>query len=106
MNSPTPTDTLSERLERRMGKRVECGDYRVCAAHDLAPVFERVFGVETKALARDGEFLATLRRLGLGLKDSDGWKVLRRGLFGRERGRGRIVRSNRDEKFKYSALNE
>lgn len=31
-------ETLNERLNRRMKKRVDSGDYRVCAAHDVAPI--------------------------------------------------------------------
>ncbi|WEW57179.1 hypothetical protein PRK78_002641 [Emydomyces testavorans] len=63
--------TLDERLNRRMKKRVESGDFRVCAAHDLAPVFEKMFGINPKKLAKNVQF-ANLRSLrGLRLKDGD-----------------------------------
>ncbi|KAF2221930.1 hypothetical protein BDZ85DRAFT_264624 [Elsinoe ampelina] len=52
--------TLEERLERRMKKRVESSDYRVCAAHDLAPVFETAFEVKEKDLARNERFVELL----------------------------------------------
>jgi hypothetical protein len=35
-------EILNERLERRMKKRVKNVDYRACAAHDVAPILERV----------------------------------------------------------------
>ncbi len=34
----------------RMKKRVESGDFRVCAAHDLEPIFEKAFGIKPKEL--------------------------------------------------------
>ncbi|RDL32545.1 Uncharacterized protein BP5553_09001 [Venustampulla echinocandica] len=69
-------ETLNERLERRIKKRVESGDFRVCAAHDLAPIFEKVFDIKSKDLAKNEEFLTILGRSGLDLKDGDGWKGL------------------------------
>jgi hypothetical protein len=51
-------DTLKEGLERRMKKRVESEDYRICTAHDLAPIFEKVFDINPKDLQRDSELLA------------------------------------------------
>lgn len=44
--------TLDEKLNRRMKKRVESGDFRVCAAHDLAPVFERCLGSSPRSCGR------------------------------------------------------
>ena len=64
-------ETLSERLERKINKRVESGDFRVCAAHDLAPIFEKAFDIKPKVLSKNEEFLAFLRRSGLFLKDRD-----------------------------------
>ena len=46
-------ETLKERLQRRMKKRVESEDFRVCVAHDVAPILERVLGVKEKDLMRD-----------------------------------------------------
>lgn len=43
--------TLDEKSNRR--KRLESSDYRVCAPHDLAPIFERFFGIKPKDLVRD-----------------------------------------------------
>ena len=50
-------DALKERLERRMKKSVHSGDFRVCAAHDVAPILEKALGVKEKYLIRDKEFL-------------------------------------------------
>ena len=74
-------ETLSERLERRTKKRVESGDYRVCAAHDLAPIFEKVFDIKIKDSATNKEFLAILDRSGLKLRDDDKWTGLGKKSF-------------------------
>lgn len=54
-----------------MRKRVESADYRFCAAHDLAPIFEKAFGIKPKDLQTNPEFLALLDRSQLKLKDGD-----------------------------------
>ena len=36
-------ETLHKKLEQRNEKRKKEGDYRVCAAHDIAPIFENWF---------------------------------------------------------------
>lgn len=41
-------EILNERLNRRMKKRVESGDHRVCAAHDIAPILEKALGIKPK----------------------------------------------------------
>ena len=53
-------ETLNERLDRRIKKRIESGDYRVCAAHDVAPILEKAFGIKPKDLERDQTFLNTV----------------------------------------------
>ncbi|KAI9652950.1 MAG: hypothetical protein M1831_006279 [Alyxoria varia] len=65
-------ETLQERLERRMKKRVESGDYRVCCAHDLAPVFEKAFDVKPKDLVKDKGFMRLVDEKGLRL-DGEMW---------------------------------
>lgn len=60
---------MNERLERRLKKRVESGDFRVCAAHDLAPVIEKAFGVKEKELARSERFKEVMGRCGLKLRE-------------------------------------
>lgn len=74
-------ETLNERLERRLKKRVESGDYRVCAAHDLAPIFEKAFGIRPKELAKNQEFLSLLDRSGLDLKEGESWDGLHKKSF-------------------------
>ena len=64
-------ETLNERLERRMKKRVESGDYRVCAAHNVAPILEKAFGIKPKDLERDQVFLDTMAANGLHLKPGE-----------------------------------
>ncbi|PGG99541.1 hypothetical protein GX51_06281 [Blastomyces parvus] len=56
---------LNERLTRRMKKRVESGDFRVCAAHDLAPIFEKGFSINPKKLAKDSQFMNLAASRGL-----------------------------------------
>ncbi|KFY26830.1 hypothetical protein V493_03845 [Pseudogymnoascus sp. VKM F-4281 (FW-2241)] len=74
-------DTLKELLERRAKKRADSEDYRICAAHDLAPVFEKVFSIKPKDLQTNTEFLALLDRSQLQLKDTDNWKGLPKKSF-------------------------
>ena len=74
-------ETLSGRLERRIKKRVGSGDYRVCAAHDLAPIFEKAFDINIKDSATNREFLVILDRSGLKLKDNDKWTGLGKKSF-------------------------
>ena len=54
-----------------MKKRVESGDYKVCAAHDLAPVFEKVFGVKPRELVTNSRFQELLITFGLNLGDGE-----------------------------------
>ncbi|KAJ9264190.1 hypothetical protein DTO212C5_7249 [Paecilomyces variotii] len=59
------SETLNERLERRTKKRVESGDFRVCAAHDLAPIFEKALCIKQKDLERDRTLLGLIKQFGL-----------------------------------------
>ncbi|KAI4279950.1 MAG: hypothetical protein L6R38_004841 [Xanthoria sp. 2 TBL-2021] len=59
---------LETKLERRKKKQLANGDYRVCASHDLAPVFEKAFGVRPKDLAKDKKFVKALTKDGLVLR--------------------------------------
>lgn len=61
----TVQETLDERLNRRMKKRQESEDYRVCAAHDLAPIFEKAFSLDPKKLDKSKEFVERLNERGL-----------------------------------------
>ena len=49
------------------------GDYRVCAAQDLAPIFETAFNIKPKDLAKDDAFLSLLGNSGLKLKNGENW---------------------------------
>ncbi|KAN0121949.1 hypothetical protein V8E51_000275 [Hyaloscypha variabilis] len=74
-------ETLKERLQRRMKKRVESEDFRVCAAHDVAPTLERVLGVTEKYLMRDKQFLGLVEKWGVELRDGVIWKGLQKKGF-------------------------
>jgi len=74
-------ETLNERLERRIKRGVESGDYRVCAAHDLAPIFEKAFDIKLKELAKNQEFLMIMGRSGLNLAKGDNFKGLPKKSF-------------------------
>jgi len=63
-----------------MKKRVESGDYRVCAAHDLAPIFEKAFNIKLDDLAKDDGFLSLLDKSGLKLKNGENWLGLSKRL--------------------------
>ncbi|KAL6721995.1 hypothetical protein ACLMJK_001100 [Lecanora helva] len=69
-------ETLNERLNRRMKKRVESGDYRVCAAHDIAPILERALSIKPKDLERDQAFVDMMLEHGLTLKPGVKWTGL------------------------------
>ncbi|KAF2788292.1 hypothetical protein K505DRAFT_329031 [Melanomma pulvis-pyrius CBS 109.77] len=48
-------------------------DYRVCAAHDVAPLFEKAFGVKEGDLKRNEEFVKLVRKRGLDLGKGEVW---------------------------------
>ncbi|PGH17564.1 hypothetical protein AJ80_04742 [Polytolypa hystricis UAMH7299] len=71
---------LNERLNRRMKKHVESGDFRVCAAHDLALIFEKGFGVNPKKLSKNAEFASMVTEKGLRWqRECPEWKGLETG---------------------------
>ncbi|KAK7985367.1 hypothetical protein PG996_005391 [Apiospora saccharicola] len=51
-------------------KRKASGDARPCGPHDLAPIYEAVFGIE-KEEVQDERFLSRMRRQGLPPIDDD-----------------------------------
>ncbi|KAE9984398.1 hypothetical protein BLS_002428 [Venturia inaequalis] len=89
-------ETLEDRLLRRMKGKVGSGDHRVCAAHDLARIFEKAFFIDHERLAGDTKFLALVAAFRLFLPGGQEWDGLagRRDIGigavrGRMRGRGR-----------------
>ncbi|KAH7305619.1 hypothetical protein BKA65DRAFT_520632 [Rhexocercosporidium sp. MPI-PUGE-AT-0058] len=77
-------EELNERLEKRIKKREGSGDFRVCAAHDIAPILEKAFEIDPKQLSKDKVFLDLMARSKLKLKDGDSWKGLPRKQFGKK----------------------
>lgn len=57
-------ETIEGCLERSFEKRRASGDSRPCGPHDMAPVYEAVFGIGKAELEEEG-FLGRLRRSGL-----------------------------------------
>lgn len=54
-------------------------DYRVCAAHDLAPIFERAVRVSANDLAKNKQFTRLVHKRGLeALDDGTVWKGMGR----------------------------
>ncbi|KAI9833203.1 MAG: hypothetical protein M1819_003826 [Sarea resinae] len=83
-------ETLDERLNRRMKKRVESRDFRVCAAHDMAPIMEKAFDIKPKDLERNEEFITMMEENGLNLEDEQGWlQVSKKGYKEKKGGRRR-----------------
>lgn len=76
-------DELNERLGRRDKKRQESGDFKVCVAHDIAPILERAFDIRHKDLEKDKNFLKLFEN-GLELKNGDEWKGLPKKTFGKK----------------------
>jgi hypothetical protein len=54
-------EILRVRLDWRTKKRVESVDFRVCVAHDVAPIVEKVLGAKGKDL-RDEEFVGFVEK--------------------------------------------
>ena len=69
-------ETLNERLSRRMKKLVGSGDYRVCAAHDIAPCLEKTLGINPKDLEKNQAFVDTMTKFGLHLEPGTQWTAL------------------------------
>ncbi|KAF2249606.1 hypothetical protein BU26DRAFT_530323 [Trematosphaeria pertusa] len=71
-------DFFAQKLEKRIKARTkETADYRVCAAHDLAPIVEKAFRIHPKDLAKNKGFVKLLNKRGLGALSEGGvWKGL------------------------------
>ena len=63
--SKTVEEAIKEMLAGFFDKRRASGDSRPCGPHDMAPIYEKVFNIESSEL-RDERFLSRLRRSGLG----------------------------------------
>ena len=61
----TIEEAIKERLSGFFDKRRASGDARPCGPHDMAPVYESIFGISRSEL-QDERFLSRLRRSGLG----------------------------------------
>ncbi|EFQ94047.1 hypothetical protein CFE70_000324 [Pyrenophora teres f. teres 0-1] len=71
-------DFFTQKLEKRLNSRMrETADYRVCAAHDIAPIVEKAFRVHPKDLAKNKGFMKLVNAGGLDALDKGGvWKGL------------------------------
>jgi len=58
-------EAIKTRLTNFFEKRRVSGDSRPCGPHDMAPTYEKVFGI-SRAEIDDERFLSRLRRSGLG----------------------------------------
>jgi hypothetical protein len=76
----TLKDMLDEFFEKKLEKRLkgrmkETADYRVCAAHDIAPIVEKVFGVRPGDLKKNKMLVKLVDKGGLSaLDDGAVWK--------------------------------
>lgn len=61
---------LPTRLESRAKSEY---DYRICAAHDVAPVFEKAFGAKAVDLKRNKQFINLVKKRGLDLRKGEVW---------------------------------
>ncbi|XRM43927.1 hypothetical protein ABZX51_007083 [Aspergillus tubingensis] len=78
--SETLEEGLNERLERRKKKRVQSGDFRVCAAHDLAPLIASALGIDLKLMEKDKDFAKVVEEKGLNLR-GEIWGGLKKKSF-------------------------
>jgi hypothetical protein len=67
---------FEKKLEKRLkGRMKETADYRVCAAHDIAPIVEKVFGVRPGDLKKNKMLVKLVDKGGLSaLDDGAVWK--------------------------------
>ena len=77
----TLEDLLSEFFQNKLEKRIQgrikaTGDWRICAAHDLAPIIERAFRVNSKDLSKNKMFVKLVQRDGLQLREGVIWQGL------------------------------
>ncbi|KAB8218338.1 hypothetical protein BDV33DRAFT_205539 [Aspergillus novoparasiticus] len=73
-------EELNKRLDRRNKKRFESGDFRICAAHDLAPIMAQALGIDLKRLEKDKGFANLVEEKGLHL-GGDRWSGLKKKSF-------------------------
>ena len=59
------SEHISDKLNRREKKRIQTNDHRICAAHDLAPLLEKIFDIRPKDLQKSKSFRKQLQRNGL-----------------------------------------
>jgi len=81
----TIEEAIKERLAGFFDKRRASGDSRPCGPHDMAPIYESVFGIQHSEL-QDERFLGRLRRSGLAEsteKEKDSLKEKKKGKKGR-----------------------
>jgi hypothetical protein len=64
----SPTQTIEQLIKSKLAnffeERIASGDLRPCGPHDLAPIYQQVFGIETVEVQSD-QFLGWLHRNGL-----------------------------------------
>ncbi|KAE8322481.1 hypothetical protein BDV39DRAFT_209734 [Aspergillus sergii] len=73
-------EELNKRLDRRNKKCFESGDFRICAAHDLAPIMAQALGIDLKRLEKDKRFANLVEEKGLHL-GGDRWSGLEKKSF-------------------------
>ncbi|KAI3002248.1 hypothetical protein CBS147346_6082 [Aspergillus niger] len=78
--SETLVEGLNERLKRRNKKRVQSDDFRVCAAHDLAPLMASALGIDLKQMEKDNDFARMVELKGLNLR-GEIWSGLKKKSF-------------------------
>ena len=66
-----------------MEKWVESSGYRVCIAHDAAPILEATLEVKLQDLARDHDFMYMMTTWVLNLPDNLYWEGIKKQTTGR-----------------------
>jgi len=63
-------------MKEKLKKREEKGekDFRMCAPHDMAPLFESAFGIGYTNLNKSKHFRELLRKEGLEVKEGQRFK--------------------------------
>lgn len=62
-------------MEGRAEKQQRENDFQICAAHDLAPIYQELFGLKPRELTKNNpKFVKLVKRGGSDAKDGRDWK--------------------------------
>lgn len=90
LKSMTIEEAIKNRLANFFDKRKASGDSRPCGPHDMAPIYEKVFGI-SNAEIQDERFLSRLRRSGLPSNNPEKADITKQELKAKQKKGGKKV---------------